>query len=611
MNMKRRTPKRRSIVQKSELSHLLVVVITAVIFVSLSWFHMSFQLQDYHMNKTVTQAEDIAVRESLHEWHYDSATAQRIDAYQRLVGGTIIVADNISGKLSFYMVHVEQMQKNYVPLDRESARFRSERFDDERLSQGVRRVLEGETVKGARFFDYSQRWVVYTGVPVREPGGGVRCALFVVRPVQFMISSWMKLLLVLLLSFIGAVFFGVLLGARHARRLVKPVQDLTAEINTMMAERYPPLRIAPGSDEIEQLQGAFHELSDHVNRAMTSVYAERDRLNTIIDSLDDGILAVNSSMEVAHYNLAFLGDLDIKDFAELKVEAARKEDASLVFRTVRHTVETGETSTCQWTNGQGRTLYCRVLPVDSDVKSIGAVALLVDISEMERLEQLRREYIANISHELRTPLTGIQGLVEPLIDGVVDSEEERMQHYRIILREALRLEKLVGEMLELSRLQSGSVHLPQEPVAAGPLLRTAQERMSAQAEAAGVKIEVTAPEGELTALGDRARMLQVLIILLDNAIDFSPEGSTVTLSAVQTGNRVEFSVTDRGCGIQPKDLPYIWERFYKSDRSRMQTKGSGLGLAIARNVITLMDGEIDVESHPGKGSRFFFRLPKA
>ena len=238
----------------------------------------------------------------------------------------------------------------------------------------------------------------------------------------------------------------------------------------------------------------------------------------------------------------------------------------------------------------------------------GAVCLIQDVSESERLEQLRRDYVANISHELRTPLTGIRGMVEPLMDGYIDTDEERAECYRVIYQETLRLEKLVREMLDMSRLQDGRVALEMEELELRGIVDAAVRRMKNMADDAGISLTADTGSSALTCIGNEDRILQVLIIFIDNALGFTPAGGSVTVYARDEREQVRVGVVDTGVGIEPKDLPFIWERFYKADKSRMRTSGTGLGLAVAKLVVELMGGEISVRSEPGRGATFEFTL---
>ena len=222
---------------------------------------------------------------------------------------------------------------------------------------------------------------------------------------------------------------------------------------------------------------------------------------------------------------------------------------------------------------------------------------------------MRRDYVANVSHELRTPLTGIRGMVEPLMDGYIETEEERMDCYRVIYQETLRLEKLIGDMLDMSRLQSGRLTVELEPMDIVGIMEGAARRMRERAQQCGVELGVDPAQAAMPmVMGSEDRIMQVLIILLDNALSFTPTGGRVTIYARREGRRVRVGVTDTGPGIDPADMPYIWERFYKADKSRMRTTGTGLGLSIARLVCELMGGSISATSEPGQGATFEFTL---
>ena len=216
--------------------------------------------------------------------------------------------------------------------------------------------------------------------------------------------------------------------------------------------------------------------------------------------------------------------------------------------------------------------------------------------------------MANVSHELRTPLTGIRGMVEPLMDGVIDTEAEKQECYRIIYQETLRLEKLIGEMLDMSRLQSGRIQIELEPLALPGILEGAVRRLRKQAESCHIELRCEYPADIPPVLGNEDRIMQVLIILMDNALSFTPEGGEIVVFAREESGHVAVGVRDTGTGISPADLPYIWERFYKADKSRMRTTGTGLGLSIAKLVCEHMRGTIGVQSEVGKGSTFTFTL---
>ena len=235
------------------------------------------------------------------------------------------------------------------------------------------------------------------------------------------------------------------------------------------------------------------------------------------------------------------------------------------------------------------------------------MGLFKDVTEFERLEQTRRDYVANVSHELRTPLTAVRGLLEPLSDGMVKDAETQKRYYDIMMHEVLRMSRLITDLLQLSRLQSGSEYMEVSAVNLQELLEEMQQNYKVEAAQHGIRLELKA-ENVPYAMTDRDRVEQILVILIDNAMRYTPEGGSITLSA-EAGERIVVSVTDTGCGIAAEELPHLFERFYKVDKSRKEG-GTGLGLSIAKQIIDNLGEQITVQSVVGKGTSFHFTLKR-
>jgi len=234
------------------------------------------------------------------------------------------------------------------------------------------------------------------------------------------------------------------------------------------------------------------------------------------------------------------------------------------------------------------------------------------IDALQRLDATRREFVANVSHELRTPLTIIQGYTEAVVDGLARNEEQRQQYLQNILGETLRLRRLVDDLLDLRRMEAGKIDIERGPVDPGQLVRHIMEKFAGVAAEKGVSLETKVPEEVPAVYGDGDRLAQVLINLVDNALRVTPSGGRVELAVLPENGRVSVAVRDTGPGIPAEELPLIWERFYKGDRSRQRgTGGSGLGLAIARQIVELHGGDIKVDSAPGRGTTFTFSLEVA
>lgn len=238
--------------------------------------------------------------------------------------------------------------------------------------------------------------------------------------------------------------------------------------------------------------------------------------------------------------------------------------------------------------------------------------LAVNLEETSRLaeglEKTRREYVSNISHELRTPIASLRAMSETLLDGLINEEQEKQRYYQIMLTESIRLQRLINDMLELSKLQSGNAYLKKSTVDISKLINLVYEKFSTIADDLGIELKLVDDVQNLPlTYTNSERIEQVLIILLDNAFKFTPEDGMVIISASMENGKVIISVEDTGKGISEEDVPYIFERFYKVDKSR-NTQGTGLGLAIAKQIIEALDEKIFVTSKVGEGTKFSFTV---
>jgi len=241
-----------------------------------------------------------------------------------------------------------------------------------------------------------------------------------------------------------------------------------------------------------------------------------------------------------------------------------------------------------------------------------AVLVLHDITELRRLERVRRDFVANVSHEFKTPLTAIQGFAETLLGGALDDKANRKRFVEIIREHARRLARLTDDLLKLSRIEAGRLDLESRPVSVAGLVNGCVETARLNAESRGLRIAVELPEGLPPVRGDAVQLDEVLQNLIDNALQYTPSGGRIDVTAYSNGHEVIFTVADTGIGIPESDLERIFERFYRVDAARSrEAGGTGLGLSIARHIVDAHGGRIWVESAVGQGSRFRFSIDVA
>ena len=404
----------------------------------------------------------------------------------------------------------------------------------------------------------------------------------------------LSLLVVALLLLPVVLFF--------ASRMAKPIANMRAVALTMAGGDLTARADDRSSDEYGELGRALNHLSSELGSTISSLEMERNRLQSLINGLSEGIIAVDAQGSVTLMNPAVYGLLSLSE-STVDVRNAAPD----VFAMFDEALRSG--NVVKKTIWQGDiALHISVSPLCLPGEDItGCVGIVSDVTSAERLEQTRRDYVANVSHELRTPLTAMRALMEPLRDGLVKTEEQRQQIYDVVLRETMRLSRLVNDMLELSRLQSGTASLQRSVFAPLPLLNIIHETYSAYAEDYQQTFIYDVPESLPDVTGNPDRTQQVLIALLDNAFKYTPEGGTVTLSAAVEDNVVRIRVRDTGVGISKEDLPHVFDRFYKVDKSH-HGKGTGLGLAIAYEIMKHLGEEMSVTSGLNQGSCFTFTL---
>lgn len=404
----------------------------------------------------------------------------------------------------------------------------------------------------------------------------------------------LSLLLVGLLMLPVVLFF--------ASRMVRPITRMRTVALTMAGGDLTARAEDGSNDEYGELGRALNYLSSELGSTISSLQMERNRLQSLINGLSEGIIAVDAKGATTLINPAVYGLLNLQSTDD-NVRAAAPDvfamfdQALSSAQAVKKTVWQGDVA-----------LHISVSPLLLQSGEVtGCVGIVSDVTSAERLEQTRRDYVANVSHELRTPLTAMRALIEPLRDGLVKTEEQRQQIYDVVLRETMRLSRLVNDMLELSRLQSGTASLSRSVFAPLPLFNLIHETYSAYAEDYQQTFVYDVPEDLPSVWGNPDRTQQVLIVLLDNAFKYTPEGGVVTLSACAEGDVVRVRVRDTGMGIPAADLPHVFDRFYKVDKSH-HSKGTGLGLAIAYEIMKHLGEEMSVTSEPGQGSCFTFTL---
>lgn len=355
---------------------------------------------------------------------------------------------------------------------------------------------------------------------------------------------------------------------------------------------------------LEELSNAVRMLAESYEVHSQEVEAERTRLAAVLERMTDGVLIADVDGRVTFMNPAAMRLFDTSQaLGHTVAEIVRQHQLVEAWRHSRQTGEPQEESV--ELPAQRQFIQLVILP---DLQTGGSLLLVQDLTRVRRLEKVRRDFISNISHELRTPLASLKALTETLRDGALADPKAAPRFLERIEIEVDALTQMAQELLDLTRIESGQVPLDLVSVSPSKLLVSAVDRMHAQAERAGLTLKVDYCSDLPPVLADAARLEQVLVNLIHNALKFTEPGGHVDLSAALDAPFIRFAVQDSGVGIPQDELERVFERFYKADRAR-SSGGTGLGLSITRHIVEAHGGRIWVESTEGRGSTFYFTIP--
>ncbi len=397
------------------------------------------------------------------------------------------------------------------------------------------------------------------------------------------------------------------------RSITSRIQRLKKFADRAAAGDFTPLDRDHGHDEIADLADALSGTVAQLGRTIRTLTDERNRSAAILGSMVEGVAVIAGDERILYCNQAFEQILELPEGSsrgKKLVEALRQ--AELV-TAVRQVLPGGEEVTGELEVGtvRRRSFSVTAAPVPAEGAN-SAVLVLHDITELRRLERVRRDFVANVSHEFKTPLTAIQGFAETLLGGALDDKANRARFVGIIREHARRLARLTDDLLKLSRIEAGRLELELRPISVEALVNGCVETARLKAETKGLRIHVDLPDGLPAIGGDGAQLGEVLQNLLDNALQYTSAGGQIDVNARSNTHEVTITVSDTGIGIPETDLERIFERFYRVDAARSrEAGGTGLGLAIARHIVEAHGGRIWVESAVGQGSRFHFSVAAA
>lgn len=494
-------------------------------------------------------------------------------------------------------------------------------MDNHAGREEVREALVSGLGRSIRHSDTLGENMLYVAYAVRQAGsdeavGIIRLAM----PLTAVEHSLDRMWLALALGLLAVFALAALVSYRVALGVTRPLERMMGAAKRMAAMDYGTRIPDAGKDEIGELGRALNAMASNLQDHMGEIRRNELHLQSVLDHMISGVVMIGPDGRIRIYNRSaelLLGSLARERVGRSYTEAKQQYE---LLQLIRAGFETGEPIheelTVYYPEERLLELHLVPIPMDDDTAP-GLLLVLQDVSAIRRLERMRSEFVANVSHELKTPVAAVKGFAETLLAGAVNDPETARSFLKIIQDESDRLNRLIGDILELSKIESRRSPLQFSPIDLKPFLERQLEFLGPEAGKKNIELELHVPE-ELFIEADEDRLGQITLNLLQNGISYTPEGGRVKLCAeivepdeANGGEeRVRISVSDTGIGIPKKDLPRIFERFYRVDKARSRSSGgTGLGLSIVKHLLELHHGSISVESTVGAGSTFIIELP--
>jgi two-component system, OmpR family, phosphate regulon sensor histidine kinase PhoR len=476
----------------------------------------------------------------------------------------------------------------------------------------VREQGEGRAI---RFSNSVGADLLFYAVPLMEKEeivGYVRLGL----PIDILDEIYKKIWGLIFFSFSIAFLLIIFLSSRISNEMAKPIEEATTVANQLAKGNFKARATRGKNDETGQLSRSLNVLAQNLDEVTKTYQVQQERLETLIENMGSGLILINYKGEISLVNKScksiFQEDTDHwldKVYHNVVPHKQIVKIVQEIFLTEK---------------GQRKQI---ILPIQMEMRHFdvygapiissggkerlkGIVLVFHDISELKRLEQIRKDFVANVSHELKTPVTSVKGFTETLLDGAAEDKALRNRFLKIIWDESERLQSLIQDLLDLSKIEHSEFRLNWQQVDLNMLADDVIMMLSNKAEQKGIFITKKDCSSDVIE-GDPLRIKQIMINLINNAIMYTPTDGKITITILNSKDKVLFTVEDTGIGIKKEEISRVFERFYRVDRARSRNSGgTGLGLAIVKHLVEAHHGEIAVESKVGKGTKFTINFNK-
>jgi two-component system phosphate regulon sensor histidine kinase PhoR len=402
------------------------------------------------------------------------------------------------------------------------------------------------------------------------------------------------------------------LGSVLTRGAIKSIKSIIQACRKFSAGDFSHRVYHDSNDEIGELAEILDKMAQDIEDKISEIKTHNQKLSAIFNSMIEGVIVVDSSNRIVSINPTIENIFSVSGQGvqgRFFLEAIPNNDIYEIINSVLKKAENiSKEISLVWP--VSRIFQVNASPIFEKDKVGGCLLVIHDITEIRKLESMRKDFVANVSHELKTPLTSIKGFIETLLEGALEDKENSRNFLRIIQEHSERLNSLIDDLLELSHIESGQMKLEIKEINLKEMADKVLSGFKSKLHKKKVMAENSLPSG-LLVRADIDKIEQVLINLVDNAVKFNKEKGSIKIYSQDSGDTIKVVVEDSGIGIPHKDIPRIFERFYRVDKARSrELGGTGLGLSIVKHIVELHAGSVGVESTEGLGSKFFFTLPK-
>ncbi len=596
--------------KKGSISGRLISIYFLLVFIALAIVGVFIvqQLEAYHMNNTRESLKKVA----------QEGVLKSLSSYNSLQESQQEIQTNIRTWYSAVQEEIFVVDETYTIIASSNTSFVGQSAIDNLDENLITTSLNGEIAESEGVIGSQEIQVMNMAFPI-ENNGEVKGVLYIRHDLTSVNKTLEQSMLIFIQATLVALAVTVVLGILISRGITRPINQLTRRAEAMAKGDFSRQVNVRSGDEIGRLGRTFNKMAEQLDKNMSDISDEKNKLEIVLKTMADGLIATDDAGNIVHINPAALEMFNIteeyargKSYDGLMMEFC----PALTREKIKEKMETlDEMEFEENFEYNGSIYYARYEVIDKSVNStVNLVVIFQDITERQKLESMQKDFVANVSHELNTPLTTIKGYTETILDSeeILDDKETLKRFLSVVDSEADRMSRIVKDLLQLSRLESQREKWHKSVQNIVSIASAVVLKNSINAKNKNQHLNsLFDPDAEILAYVDADKIEQVLLNILSNAIKYTEENGRIDVDVIERNDNVYITVRDNGIGIAEKELPRLFERFYRVDKARSRSMGSGtgLGLSIAKQIVEEHDGTISIESKEGKGTAVTVQLP--